>query len=332
MKLATLKISSPRNETEKRDGRLVVVNDDKGVLANLPSNKFPSLRQALEEWNEAESFLREVAESLQQGTWRDTQPLKGARFMSPLPRTWGFVDGSAFVQHIILVRKARGAEPPEDMKTVPLMYQGVSDTLLGPEDDIPQIDFAHGTDFEGEVAVIVTDVPMGTKANDAHRYIKLALLLNDVSLRNLIPRELQAGFGFFQSKPASSCSPYAVTLDELGNAWREERIHLPLTCTLNGKVVGSPNAGEMFFSFGQLIEHAAATRALSAGTIIGSGTVSNEPDSAGIACLAERRMREKIATGTMTTPFMKVGDRIRIEMFRDGKSVFGAIDQQVARS
>jgi len=332
MKLATIRVASPQSESERRDGRLVVVDDKKGLLAHLPQSTYPSLREALDNWTTAEKYLREVALKLGSNAWYDTSPLSSATFMSPLPRAAAFVDGSAFIQHIILVRKVRGVEPPEDMKTVPLMYQGVSDTLMGPCEDIPQLDFAHGTDFEGEVAVIVSDVPMGTKSKDAAQYIQLALLINDVSLRNLIPRELQAGFGFLQSKPASSCSPFAVTLDELGDAWKDDRIHLPLICSLNDTTVGTPNSGEMYFSFSQLIEHAAATRALSAGTIVGSGTVSNEPDSAGVACLAERRMREKIETGTMTTPFMKVGDRVRIEMLKDGKSIFGAIDQKVVKA
>jgi fumarylacetoacetate (FAA) hydrolase len=320
VKLATLKSGT-------RDGRLVVVAPDHATGALVPD--IPTLLRALEDWQGAEPRLREVAEALARGSGGETVDLRQAEFMAPLPRTWAWLDGSAFLHHVILVRKARGAEPPEDLWTVPLMYQGVSDTFLGPRDDIPLLDEAHGMDFEAEVGVVVDDVPMGVPAAEAGKHIKLLVLMNDVSLRNLIPRELAAGFGFFQGKPASSFGPYAVTPDEAGEAWRDGRLHLEMRSELNGRLFGHPHAGAMHFSFGDLIAHAARTRALSAGTIIGSGTVSNEDETVGSSCLAEQRMIEKIKTGAMTTPFMKAGDTISIEMLQGDRSLFGRIAQRV---
>ena len=250
-----------------------------------------------------------------------------------MPRAYQWADGSAYVTHVELVRKARGAEMPPSFWTDPLMYQGGSDSFIGPTDPILVADEAWGIDFEAEIAVITDDVPMGTNASDAEHHIKLLMLVNDVSLRNLIPAELAKNFGFFQSKPASAFSPLAITPDELSEAWRDGKAHLPLHIELNGARFGAPNAGEdMTFSFPQLIAHAAKTRVLGAGSIIGSGTVSNKDRSRGSACLAERRTLEQIEHGAPKTPFMKFGDRVKIEMLdQGGRSLFGAIDQEVKR-
>ena len=250
---------------------------------------------------------------------------------SPLPRAYQWADGSAYVNHVELVRKARGAEMPDNFWTNPLMYQGGSDSFLAPNDDIVVNDVAYGVDFEAEVAVITDDVPMGVSIQDAEQHIQLLLLVNDVSLRNLIPDELAKGFGFFQSKPSSSFSPVVITLDEIEKYWKDARVHLPLRSHLNGKLFGKPNAGvDMTFSFAELIAHAAKTRPLCAGTIIGSGTVSNLDRSQGSSCIAEKRMLEIIAGGKAATPFMAAGDVIRIEMLDEqNQSLFGAIEQTV---
>jgi fumarylacetoacetate (FAA) hydrolase len=253
-----------------------------------------------------------------------------SKFESVLPRTWLFADGSAFIHHIKLVRQARKAPLPETLLTVPLMYQAESGRFLTPTEDIPQVDFSHGTDFEAEVGVIVDHVPMGISAEEALKHIQLVVILNDTTLRGLIPAELANGFGFFQSKPNKSLSPLAVTLDELGSHWKSGRLHLPLNVTYNGQFFGKANAKEMHFHFGQLIAHAAKTRPLAAGTLIGSGTVSNEDPNLGSSCLVEKRMIEQIATGEQTTPYMKPNDTIHIEMLNEnGKSIFGAISQKV---
>jgi fumarylacetoacetate (FAA) hydrolase len=247
-----------------------------------------------------------------------------------LPRAYAWLDGSAYINHVILVRKARGAEPPATLETDPLMYQGGSDIFLRPRQDIPLADPAWGLDFESEVAVIVDDTPMGVSVEEAAGHIRLLMLCNDVSLRNLIPAELAKSFGFLQSKPSSAFSPMAITPDELGDSWRDTRVHLPLDSHLNGAWYGSPEAGpEMHFNFAQLIAHAAKTRPLAAGSIIGSGTVSNKDRSKGSSCLAEKRMIEKIDSGEFRTPFMAAGDRIQIEMKKNGESLFGMIDQKV---
>ncbi len=252
---------------------------------------------------------------------------------APLPRAYQWADGSAYVVHVELVRKARGVEMPPSFWTDPLMYQGGSDSFIGPGDDIEAGDEAWGIDFEGEIAVIVDDVPMGISPEAARRHIKLVTILNDVSLRNLIVGELAKGFGFFHGKPATAFAPVAVTPDELGDAWDGARLNLPLISTLNGKEFGHPNAAaDLTFDFGQLIAHAARTRHLEAGTVVGSGTVANRDAAVGCSCIAERRVRETIDSGKAVTPFMKFGDRIRIEMFdRAGESIFGAIDQKVVR-
>lgn len=329
MKLATMKVDRPKTVSERRDGRLLVVSPDHARAAVVPPSLCPNLLSAVEDWPAAEPRLREIDAELRAGSRRETVELGRCKLMAPLPRCYAWLDGSAFLQHVLLVRKARGAEPPEDLRTIPLMYQGVSDFLLGPNDDIPLLDAAHGMDFEAEVGVILDEVPMGCSAEAAGSHVRLLTLMNDVSLRNLIPRELKAGFGFFHGKPASSFAPFAVTPDEAGAAWRDGRLHLDMLSAYNGRPYGRPNAGEMFFSFPELIAHAAKTRSLSAGTILGSGTVSNADESAGSSCLAERRMLELIKTGKAETPFMRAGDTIEIEMKSDSKSLFGKIAQTI---
>jgi len=333
MKLATLK-----NGT--RDGELVVVSRDLARCVAVPEIA-RTLQAALDAWDEAAPSLGAIAAELDAGRMGDAVPFDPLAAMAPLPRAYQWADGSAYVNHVELVRKARGATMPPEFWTDPLMYQGASDNMLGACDDIVLADEAWGIDFEAEVAVVTGDVPMGTAAADAGRHIRLLMLVNDVSLRNLIPAELAKGFGFFQSKPASGFSPVAITPDELGAAWHDGKVHLPLVSHLNGRPFGRPNAGvDMTFDFAALIAHAAKTRELEAGTIVGSGTVSNKEDGGpgrpasaggvGYSCIAEQRTIEILLTGKATTPFMRFGDSVRIEM-RDaeGRSIFGAIDQKV---
>ena len=333
MKLASLKWG--------RDGRLVVVSNDLAWCVEA-TNVAPTLQAALDDWERCESLLRGLAEGLEHGS------IPRVRFHekdaeSPLPRAYQWADGSAYVNHVALVRQARAAEMPASFWTDPLIYQGGSDAFLAPRDPIPLADEAWGCDMEGEIAVITGDVAQGATREEGLAAIRLVLLANDVSLRNLIPAEIGKNFGFFQSKPASAFSPVAVTPDALGDAWRDGKLHGVLEVELNGKPLGEADAGvDMTFDFGTLIAHAAKTRALSAGTIIGSGTVSNRgPDGGpgksiaeggvGYSCLAEVRTVETLAQGAPKTPFLKVGDRVRIEM-RDVKrhSIFGAIEQDVA--
>ena len=323
MKLASLK-------SQSRDGKLIVVSADNQRYTDANSIA-PSLREAIEKWPTAQPALQDLYKKLNKNQ-APALPLKSENVMSPLPRSFAWIDGSAYIQHIKLVRKSRGAPLPETLHTVPLIYQGGSDTFLGPYEDIPQEDFSHGTDFEAEVGVIVDDVPIGTDPEKALEHIILLVLINDISLRGLIPEELKKGFGFFQGKPSSSFAPFAVTPDELGKAWQSGRVHLPLRVDFNGKVFGRASAGQMHFHFGQIIAHSAKTRSLSAGTIIGSGTVSNEDMKVGCSCLAEKRMLEKIHNGKITTEFMKPGDRVKIEMLNPaGDSIFGVIDQKVVK-
>jgi fumarylacetoacetate (FAA) hydrolase len=324
MKLASLK--------RARDGALVVVSRDLKRCVSA-GHIAPTLQHALDHWDEAQPLLTRVSDLLNEGAIAGETAFDARACASPLPRAYQWADGSAYVTHVELVRKARGAEMPPSFWTDPLMYQGGSDCFIGPCDPIVAADEAWGIDFEGEVAVITDDVPYGCAKADAESHIKLAMLVNDVSLRNLIPAELAKNFGFFQSKPASAFSPVAVTPDELGEAWSGAKLHLPLRVTYNGAAFGHPNAGvDMTFSFAELIAHAARTRALGAGSIVGSGTVSNKDGAAGSACLAERRTLETIEGGKPTTPFMKFGDRVRIEMLdAGGETIFGAIDQVVKR-
>ncbi|MDC0255092.1 fumarylacetoacetate hydrolase family protein [Bacteriovoracales bacterium] len=324
MKLGTLK-------SNVKDGELVVVSRDNKKAVRVPSLA-QNLQQALENWTDCAPRLKEVYDQINRNEI-ETFDVNEESFHSPLPRAYQWLDGSAYIRHIVLVRKARGAEPPANLKTTPLMYQGGSDQFLAPRDPVPHIAENHGLDFEGEVAVILDHVPMGTKAKDAEKYIRLIILVNDVSLRGLIPGELAMGFGFMQSKPSSAFSPFALTPEELGSAWKDGRVHLPLLSEYNGEWFGHPDAGDMHFSFHELIEHAARTRDLAAGTIIGSGTVSNEDESKGSSCLAEKRMLEKISSGEITTPFMKPGDTIKIEMKDDqGQNLFGTLFQKVVQS
>jgi fumarylacetoacetate (FAA) hydrolase len=324
MKLASLKTG--------RDGALVVVSRDLMRCVPVPHVAM-TMQHALDHWSEAAPRLAHVYELINDGHVEGEQVFYPEECAAPLPRAYQWADGSAYVTHVELVRKARGADMPPSFWTDPLMYQGGSDSFIGPCEPILAADEAWGIDFEGEVAVITDDVPMGCKPEAAEKHIKLLMLVNDVSLRNLIPAELAKNFGFFQSKPASAFSPVAVTPDELNGAWKDGKAHLPLTVTYNDKPFGHPNAGvDMTFSFPQLIVHAAKTRALVAGSIVGSGTVSNKSGDVGSACLAEKRTLETIQSGKPVTPFMRFGDRIRIEMFdADGKSIFGAIDQKVQR-
>jgi fumarylacetoacetate (FAA) hydrolase len=332
MKLASLKSG--------RDGRLVVVSNDLSSCTGAESIA-PTLQRALDEWDRCEAPLRKLADALEAGT-APRQPFSEEACASPLPRAYQWADGSAYVNHVALVRKARNAEMPASFWTDPLMYQGGSDTFLSPRDPIPLADEAWGCDLEAEVAVIVGDVRQGASREKALAAIRLIMLVNDVSLRNLIPGELAKGFGFFQSKPSSAFSPVAVTPDSLGDAWRDGKIHRPLLVGLNGEPFGKANAGvDMTFDFGTLVAHAAKTRDLAAGTIIGSGTVSNRDEGGGpgrpirdgglgYSCIAEVRVVETILRGKPETSFLKRGDAVRIEM-RDeqGRSIFGAIEQVV---
>lgn len=326
VKLATLRDGS-------RDGALHVVSRD--LARAVPAAPaWPTLQRALDDWGRAEAELRQLARRLEDGRMPGESAFDPQRAMAPLPRAFHWVDGSAYVNHVELVRRARGAEMPASFWTDPLVYQGGSDDLLGATEAVPFADEDWGIDLEAEVAVVTDDVAMGTKASEALSHVRLLMLVNDWSLRNLIPGELAKGFGFYQSKPATAFSPVAVTPDELGGAWADGRVHLPLEVEVNGRPLGRPNAGvDMTFNFGQLIAHVARTRNLGAGTIVGSGTVSNCDRSLGSCCLAEVRMLETLAEGAPRTPFLGFGDRVRIDM-RDatGRSLFGAIDQEVIRA
>ena len=327
MKLATYKDGS-------RDGQLVVVSRDLST-AHYATGIANRLQQVLDDWNFISPQLQDQYDSLCAGKARHAFPFDPKQCMAPLPRAYQWADGSAYINHVELVRRARNAEVPASFYTDPLMYQGASDDLLGPCDDVVCASEAFGIDFEGEVAVITGDVRMGATPTQALDGIRLVMLANDVSLRNLIPAELAKGFGFFQSKPATAFSPVAVTLDELTfngeSAWDKGRLHLTLQSTWNGRKVGLCDAGpEMTFDFGQLIAHLCKTRNVRAGSIIGSGTVSNKDWSHGYSCIAEKRAIETLQDGNPSTEFMKYGDTIRIEMKgRDGQSVFGAIEQEI---
>ncbi|OIQ26477.1 fumarylacetoacetate hydrolase family protein [uncultured Vibrio sp.] len=335
MKLATLK-----NAT--RDGELVVVSRDLAKCVSVGDIAL-TMQHALDEWQQLKPRLEEVYLALNMGVVTGERAFEQAECESPLPRAFQWADGSAYVNHVELVRKARGAEMPPSFWTDPLMYQGGSDAFIGPKDVIPIGSEEWGIDFEGEVAVITSDVPMGCDYDCAANSIQLLMLVNDVSLRGLIPGELGKGFGFFQSKPSSVFSPVAITPDELGESWQNNKVHLPLQSTYNGSLFGCPNAGvDMTFDFAELVIHAAKTRPLSAGAIIGSGTVSNKQGTdfgtaiseggVGYSCIAEVRMIETIRDGQPSTAFMRFGDTIKMEMFNNaGQSLFGSIDQQVVR-
>ena len=332
MKLATYKDGS-------RDGQLVVVSRDLGT-AHYATGIASKMQQVLDDWGFISPQLQDLYDQLNSGRARHAFPFDPAQCMAPLPRAYQWADGSAYINHVELVRKARNSEVPESFYTDPLMYQGGSDDFIGPCDDVVVPSEAMGIDFEAEIAVITGDVKMGTNADQALDGIRLVMIANDVSLRNLIPAELAKGFGFFQSKPATAFGPVAVTLDELGDAWDHGRVNLTVQSTWNGRKVGMCDAGpEMTFHFGQLIAHIAKTRNVRAGSIVGSGTVSNKGVEQngrtewpkGYSCIAEKRCIETIQDGKPSTEFMKFGDTIKIEMKgKDGHSIFGAIDQEIA--
>ncbi|AUD59841.1 MAG: fumarylacetoacetate hydrolase family protein [Gammaproteobacteria bacterium] len=323
-----MKLASYNNG--RRDGQLMLVSRDLTKTVAVPAIAH-TMQQLLDGWDLLKPQLQELYDALNEGMLDNAQAFDEAKCLSPLPRAYQWADGSAYVNHVELVRKARGAEMPETFWTDPLFYQGGSDSFIAPKADIPLASEDWGIDFESEIAVITDDVPMGVSTANAAKHIKLLMLVNDVSLRNLIPGELAKGFGFFQSKPSSSFSPVAVTPDELGARWEDSKVHLPLITYLNGELFGRPNAGvDMTFNFSQLVSHVAKTRPLGAGAIIGSGTISNYDRSAGSSCLAEKRMLEVIAEGKATTPFMRFGDTVRIEMLDDNNvTIFGSIDQKV---
>ena len=335
MKLATLK-------NDQRDGQLVVVSRDLSRCVEV-SDVSQTMQYALDNWKAVEPQLQEIYQALNDGNVANEKRFQAEHCESPLPRAYQWADGSAYVNHVELVRKARGAEMPPSFWTDPLMYQGGSDSFIGPCDDIQMANEEWGIDFEGEVAVVTGDVPMGASEEQSKQSIRLLMLVNDVSLRGLIPNELGKGFGFFQSKPSSAFSPVAITPDELGDAWDGGKVNLPLLSTYNGKPFGCPNSGvDMTFEFPKLVSHAAKTRPLSAGSIIGSGTVSNKQGTeygtsigeggVGYSCIAEVRMIETIRDGKPTTQFMKFGDSIKMEMLdKQGHSLFGAINQKVVK-
>ena len=315
-----------------RDGRLIVVS--RALDEYLPAEHIaPSLREALENWAETAPQLEALYAELNAGQRDDALPLDMNALASPLPRAWEFLDGSAYLPHVERVRRARGAEVPETFYEDPLMYQATSAGFLPPRAPVPVVSEDYGIDFEAEVVVVTGDVPMAATPEAAAEQILLVGLVNDVSLRNLIPAELHKGFGFLQSKPRSALSPVLVTPDELGEAWVDSELRLPLHSYLNGEWFGSPDAGtDMQFNFGQLVAHAAKTRPLSAGTIVGSGTIANEDTAVGASCLAEKRMLEIIADGKPATPFMQFGDTIRIEMLDENdENIFGTIEQVIER-
>jgi fumarylacetoacetate (FAA) hydrolase len=325
MKLGTLK-----NDT--RDGALCVVARDLKT-ATVAYDVAPTLQAALDDWDFCAPRLAALYEAANRSPagsrWFEVD---FAKFHSPLPRAFQWADASAYLSHAERVRKARGAELPKELREEPLMYQGGSDAFLGPRDDIPVESEAWGIDLEGELAIVTGDVPMGVRRDQAAGMIRLVMLANDVSLRELVPAELAKGFGFFQSKSWTAFSPVAVTPDELGAAWDGRKLRLPLVVHVNGELLGRPDAGtDMAFDFPRLIAHAAKSRRLGAGTVIGSGTVSNKDPKAGVCCLAEKRALETLKGGSAATPFLRFGDRVRIEMLAEGRSIFGAIDQQVVR-
>lgn len=323
-----MKLSSLKNGSA--DGQLMVVSRNLEQMIAVPEIA-PTLQYAIEHWHELNEKLEVIYQKLNAKQITNTIPFDAKKLHSPLPRSYQWADGSAYLNHVQLVRKARGAEMPKEFLTDPLMYQGGSDEFLGPQDDIPVVSESYGIDFETEVAVITDRVAMASSAKNCQSKILLFMLVNDVTLRELIPQELAKGFGFFHGKPASSFSPVAITPDEFGNAWDGERLHLPVYTYLNNKLFGKPNAGiGMHFSFPELIAHAAKTRNLTAGTIIGSGTVSNDDPQVGSSCIVEKRVIEIIENGKPSSPYMKFGDSVKIEMLDEhGENLFGSINQKV---
>jgi fumarylacetoacetate (FAA) hydrolase len=312
-----------------RDGELAIAHSD-GARAASARTIAPHMQSALDRWDEVEPSLRALAAEIDAGRVA-CRPIDFGRVRAPIPRPYEWVDGSAYIHHIVLVRKARGAALPATLDTDPLVYQGGTSEMRGCRAPIEIDDASCGCDFEAEIGVVLGDVPRGLKASAAASFVKLIVILNDVTFRNLVPAELAKGFGFFASKPATAFAPFAVTPDELGDAFRDGRVHLPLTSSLNGVLVGDPDAGpEMHFSFYDLVAHIAKTRSFTAGTILGSGTVSNEDRARGVSCLAERRTLETLDTGNPVTPFLQPGDTVAIEMVdASGRSIFGRIEQRV---
>lgn len=325
-----MKLASIDNQT--RDGQLVVVNKELTKAIRVPEIA-KTMQSAIDNWSETATKLQEVYEQLNDNKLETAFDFSTVKVMAPIPRAYHWADGSAYVTHVELVRKARNAELPESFWTDPLMYMGASDAFIGANDDIEIENEEWGIDFESEVAVITDDVPAGINSKEALNHIKLITIINDVSLRNLIPSELSKQFGFYQSKPWTTFAPVVVTPDELNGDWKNGKLHLPLLSTLNGSLIGSPNAGvDMTFDFGQLVAHAAKTRSLMAGTVIGSGTVANQGSPNGSSCLAEVRCLEIIKDGKASTPFMSYGDRIEVEMKnKNGESIFGKINQVVKK-
>ncbi|NQY29448.1 MAG: fumarylacetoacetate hydrolase family protein [Flavobacteriaceae bacterium] len=323
-----MKLASIDNKT--RDGQLVVVNKELTIAVKVPEIA-ETMQSAIDNWKDTESKLQSVYKDLNSNKLPNTFDFSVIRVLAPIPRAYHWADGSAYVTHVELVRKARNVELPESFWTDPLMYMGASDAFIGANDDIEIENEDWGIDFESEIAIITDDVPAGINSKDALNHIKLITIINDVSLRNLIPNELSKQFGFYQSKPWTTFAPVVVTPDELNDSWKDGKLHLPLNSTLNGKLIGSPNAGvDMIFNFGQLIAHASKTRLLMAGTVIGSGTVANQGSPNGSSCLAEVRCLEILKDGKASTPFMSFGDRIEVEMEdKEGKSIFGKINQVV---
>lgn len=322
MKLATLSSPDKRN----RFGQLVVVSADGRTAAEVPKDIASNLLEAVQNWKVTEPKLREISEKLQKG---GGTPLDVKKCLAPLPNCFGFFDGSAFLSHVVRARRARGDQMPESAKVTPLMYQGVADNNLAWNAPLDIMDPAFGGDFEGEFAAITTDVPKGVSPEEATEYIALFTMFNDVTYREIVKTELETKFGFLQSKPNSHYAPFAVTPDEFGDLWDGKRLSADLQVELNGKVFGKPNGREMHFTFGQLIAHAGRTRPLSGGTIVGTGTISNESAANGFACLTEKRFQEVIDTGKPITPWLKVGDHVQMNTFVKGQSIFGAIDQIV---
>lgn len=323
-----MKLASIDNNT--RDGQLVVVNTELTKAVSVPEIA-TTMQIAIDNWELNESKLQNVYKKLNAGDLSNTFDFSSVRVLAPIPRAYHWADGSAYVTHVELVRKARNAALPESFWTDPLMYMGASDAFIGANDAVEIENEDWGIDFESEVAIITDDVPAGVSSEEALKHIKLITIINDVSLRNLIPNELSKQFGFYQSKPWTTFAPVVVTLDELGESWKDGKLCLPLHSTLNGTLIGSPNAGiDMTFDFGQLVAHAAKTRSLMAGTVIGSGTVANAGSPDGSSCLAEVRCLEIVNNGKASTPFMRFGDRIEIEMKnKEGKSIFGKINQVI---
>lgn len=325
MILATIKST----KGNAKDGEVVLVHPDRQHIALLPENTFSSLLNLLDNWNSHELLLKNIDQEFRNGIWSNIKQISEVSFLAPLPRTWAFFDGSAYLNHVILARKSRGAEIPTNLSTVPLMYQGASDNLGAYNDPINLSDPEYGLDFEAEIGVILSSVHEGVTNSDAASAIKFITLFNDISYRNLIPQEVRTGFGFIQSKPPSTFAPFVLTPDELSSYWNNGRFNLPVRSYLNNSLFGEPNAKEMHFSFPDLIVHAAKTRCLSAGTIIGGGTVSNKEGNVGSSCIVEKRMVETLEKGGSTTPYLKYGDEIKIEAVYGGVNLFGSIEQRV---